>query len=60
MGNDGLRQNVISLVDKLEEMVFPEIGRLQAYWQELRGNRIVPLRSEVDPRAIESSLEFWP
>ena len=58
MGNDGLRQNVVSLVDRLVEMAFPEIGRLQAYWQELRGNRIVPLRSEVDPRAIESSLEY--
>ncbi|MFY0691337.1 MAG: PAS domain-containing protein [Paracoccaceae bacterium] len=28
------------------------------HWQELRAGRVVPLRSEVDPRAIETVLEY--
>ncbi|MEL6210763.1 MAG: PAS domain-containing protein [Pseudomonadota bacterium] len=40
------------------ETRFPEQTRLEAYWQQLRGTRLVPARTEVDPRAIESCLEY--
>lgn len=30
---------------------------MRDYWEELRAGRLAPLRSEVDPRAIASSLE---
>lgn len=49
---------VVSLMDRLVDMAFPEVARMHAYWQELRGTRPVPLRSEVDPRAIETCLEY--
>lgn len=54
-GNEG---NVVSLMDRLVDMAFPEVSRMYAYWQDLRGTRPVPLRSEVDPRAIETCLEY--
>lgn len=31
--------------------------QLRAYWEALRGLRLVPLRSELDPRGIQSALE---
>ena len=37
---------------------FEGIAALEAYWQALRGNRMVPLRADVDPRGIESALDF--
>ncbi|MEO0676608.1 MAG: PAS domain-containing protein [Pseudomonadota bacterium] len=37
---------------------FEGIAALEAYWQGVRGNRTVPLRSEIDPRGIESALDF--
>jgi len=38
------------------ETLFPEINEVEAYWQALRMGRIVPQRSEVDPRGIERAL----
>ncbi|WP_147124971.1 PAS domain-containing protein [Shimia ponticola] len=37
---------------------FEGIAAVEAYWQALRGNRTVPLRSDVDPRGIETALDF--
>lgn len=34
------------------------IADLRAYWEELRCGRMVPLRSEIDPREISGSLEY--
>lgn len=39
-------------------MQFPAIEQVRAYWEALRAGRIVPLRSEIDPRGIEKALEF--
>ncbi len=39
------------------DMRFPVIAEMQAYWEALRAGRLVPLRSEVDPRGIEQALE---
>lgn len=58
MAEDLMGHNVVSLVDRLVDMAFPEIGQMQRYWNSLRGTWAVPLRSEVDPRAIETCLEF--
>lgn len=30
----------------------------RAHWEDLRSGRLVPLRSEVDPRAIENVMEY--
>jgi hypothetical protein len=39
------------------EMKNPAIAQIDAYWEALRGDRIVPLRSEIDPRGIDQALE---
>ena len=36
---------------------FSHIAAVEAYWTALKGDRLVPLRAEVDPRGIEGSLE---
>ncbi len=40
------------------ETLFPVINQVEAYWQGLRMGRIVPQRSEIDPRGIERALEY--
>ena len=40
------------------ETQFPAINQIQAYWEGLRAGRIVPQRSEIDPRGIERALEY--
>ncbi|MWB77364.1 PAS domain-containing protein [Pseudooceanicola sp. 216_PA32_1] len=36
----------------------PSIREVEGYWQALRAGRLVPRRSEIDPRGIERSLEY--
>jgi len=54
---DHLR-NVIDMTSFLHDHRHPSIREVEAYWQGLRAGRLVPRRSEVDPRGIERSLEF--
>lgn len=51
-------QNIISLPGGNGDMTFPAIRQVEAYWDGLRRGRAVPLRSEIDPRGIESALEY--
>ncbi|KIN72476.1 PAS domain-containing protein [Sulfitobacter guttiformis] len=37
---------------------YAPLSIIEAYWHALRGPREVPKRSEIDPRGIESALEF--
>lgn len=37
---------------------FDGIAALDAYWHALKGNRLVPLRADVDPRGIEAALDY--
>lgn len=39
-------------------MHVPYLSQVEAYWESLRGDRPAPLRSEIDPRGIDSALEF--
>ena len=39
-------------------MNFPAISQVDAYWEALRDGRLMPKRAEVDPRGLESALEF--
>ena len=52
-----LPDNVIPLPRPRGDGRFPHIAMVEAYWLALRGRRIVPRRSDIDPRGIESSLE---
>ncbi|WP_299294395.1 PAS domain-containing protein [uncultured Tateyamaria sp.] len=40
------------------EVGFSAISQVEAYWDGLRGSRLMPRRSEIDPRGIESALEY--
>jgi hypothetical protein len=48
---------VVAIGQARSDMRFPVIAEMQAYWEALRAGRLVPLRSEVDPRGIEQALE---
>ncbi|WP_321363511.1 PAS domain-containing protein [uncultured Celeribacter sp.] len=50
--------NVVSLMPRRSEMHFPALKTVEAYWEGLRNGRPVPARSEVDPRGMQSALEF--
>lgn len=48
---------VIDLLVRRGGMVSdPGLSSLRAYWEALRGEELVPMRSQVDPRGIESAL----
>jgi len=49
---------VVSLMKYHNDIRFPAVNTLRRYWDELRGPRQAPARAEVDPRAIEDTLEF--
>lgn len=50
-------QNVISMSDYQPETGYPALAQVEAYWNALRGSRLVPKRSDVDPRGIDAALE---
>ena len=51
-------RNVVSMFGFKNETRFLEIKQVEAYWEGLRMGRLVPLRSEIDPRGIERALEY--
>jgi len=54
----GTGDNVVSLFCGHDPMSFPAIAQVDAYWEGLRAGRLMPARAEVDPRGLESALEF--
>ena len=48
---------VISLRDHREQASHAAINQIEGYWTSLRKSRLMPSRSEIDPRGIASSLE---
>ena len=50
-------QNVVAMTEFRTEMGYSAVAQVEAYWEALRGMRMMPKRSEIDPRGIESALE---
>ncbi len=50
--------SIVQMVAKDGGMTHPAIAQIEAYWEGLRGARVAPLRSEVDPRGIDRALEY--
>ena len=50
--------NIVSIGAKRAEAHFPSIARVDAYWEAIRNGRLMPSRSDVDPRGISDVLEF--
>ncbi len=54
-GNDQPREtNILSL--DLNSRRTQQINRIERYWNQVRGNRLVPSRCEIDPRGLEGVL----
>lgn len=51
-------RNVLEMIDYRADSGFSAISQVESYWEALRGSRLMPKRSEIDPRGIESALEY--
>lgn len=51
-------QNIVDMSKYQPDTGFAPIAQIEAYWEALRGSRLMPKRSEIDPRGIEQALEF--
>ncbi len=49
---------VISIEPARQQAKFPAIAQVEAYWDGLRNGRLMPARSEIDPRGISDALEY--
>jgi hypothetical protein len=52
------KRNVVDMTDYRADEGFSALGQVEGYWEALRGNRLLPKRCEIDPRGIESALEY--
>ncbi|MEM6889159.1 MAG: PAS domain-containing protein [Pseudomonadota bacterium] len=50
--------NVIDMTQQNKNTGFAPLAQLEAYWEALRGGRLMPNRAEIDPRGIEQALEY--
>lgn len=51
-------QNVVCMSNHQPNNGFSAIAQVEAYWEALRDGRLLPKRSEIDPRGIEGALEY--
>ena len=58
MGEEERTGRVVDLTDRARDLRYPMLGSVERYWTALRGARLAPARSEVDPRRIEDALEY--
>lgn len=50
--------NILAMTEFRSEIGYTALTQVEAYWESLRGMRLMPKRSEIDPRGIESALEY--
>ena len=51
-------QSIINMTEFRAEIGYTALSQVEAYWEGLRGTRLMPKRSEIDPRGIETALEY--
>ncbi|WP_420011362.1 PAS domain-containing protein [Tateyamaria sp.] len=56
--SDPKAHNIVAMTEFRAEIGYSAISQVEAYWEGLRGMRMMPKRSEIDPRGIESALEY--
>ncbi|WP_299281863.1 PAS domain-containing protein [uncultured Tateyamaria sp.] len=49
---------IVAMTEFRAEVGYSAISQVEAYWEGLRGARLMPKRSEIDPRGIETALEY--
>ncbi|MEP2031075.1 MAG: PAS domain-containing protein [Paracoccaceae bacterium] len=50
--------NVVAMSRFQQDNRFAAVQEVAAYWEALRAGRLMPNRSEIDPRGIEGALEY--
>lgn len=58
MSDDVTSDNVVEIGPARARVLFPALGKIEAYWEGLRDGRAMPARAEIDPRGIADVLEF--
>ncbi|MEO9652933.1 MAG: PAS domain-containing protein [Roseobacter sp.] len=59
MDNGGQNtHNVVNMTQNVSHNGFTPLAQVESYWEALRGTRLMPNRSEIDPRGIEQALEY--
>lgn len=52
------QHNVVTMSDQHPHSSYAALSLVEGYWEALRAGREMPKRAEVDPRGIESALEY--
>ena len=55
--DDGADGQVIELTRFRGAGVRPVLAQIEAYWEQVRGHRLVPNRAEIDPSGLEGTLK---
>ncbi len=56
MTTDVNKDKVVSIGPARARVLYPALGKVEAYWEGLRNGRVMPARAEVDPRGIAEVL----
>ncbi|MFW2544511.1 PAS domain-containing protein [Primorskyibacter sp. 2E107] len=56
-GNGGNDRDVVSMTDREKAKRMGPVRAVEAYWMGLCGEDQIPLRSQIDPRGMETALE---
>lgn len=57
LDNGDDKQGVVSMLERDKDRRFAPVKLVEDYWNGLRNDGAVPLRSQIDPRGIEAALE---
>ncbi|NDV52524.1 PAS domain-containing protein [Yangia sp. PrR007] len=58
-GLGGSGEGVVSMTEREQERRLAALRQIESYWRNLLGDDgQIPLRSQIDPRAIEEALEY--
>lgn len=54
----GDNKPVVNMTEHQARMRYAPLSQIEGYWNALRGTRLLPLRSEIDPRGLKGALEY--
>jgi hypothetical protein len=54
--DDGIGEQVVELSSFRGAGVRPVLAQIEGYWEQVRGQRLAPSRSDIDPKVIEGAL----
>lgn len=49
---------VVDMTARQDRIRFAPLSQIEGYWDALRGTRMMPQRSEIDPRGLKGALEY--